>query len=80
LYKSKLIHNNLDLLKQGKSVQVVSVENFMREIETNSKTARDIVIIEAKKIAFREYLQKIENKDEFIELLTNQIEEHYGNK
>ena len=52
----------------------------MREIETNSKTARDIVIIEAKKIAFREYLQKIENKDEFIELLTNQIEEHYGNK
>jgi hypothetical protein len=53
---------------------------LLKEIELNSKTNNDIVIIEAKKIAFRDCLSRIENTKKFIEELTQKIEEHYEKK
>jgi hypothetical protein len=78
--KHNLTKKNLSLIEQGKSIQVINTEKFLNEIELNSKTNNDIVIIEAKKIAFRDCLSRIENTEKFIEELTQKIEEHYGKK
>ena len=78
--KDKFYKKNISLIEQGKSIQIVDTEKLLNEIETNSKTKNDIVIIEAKKIAFRYFLSRIENADLFIKELTQKIEEHYGNK
>jgi len=78
--KHNLTKKNLSLIEQGKSIQVINTEKFLNEIEINSKTKNDIIIIEAKKIAFRDCLRRIENTEKFIEELTQKIEEHYGKK
>jgi hypothetical protein len=78
--KHNLTKKNLSLIEQGKSIQVINTEKFLNEIEINSKTKNDIIIIEAKKIAFRDCLSRIENTEKFIEELTQKIEEHYGKK
>jgi len=78
--KDKFYKKNISLIEQGKSIQIVDTEKLLNEIETNSKTKNDIVIIESKKIAFRYFLSRIENADLFIKELTQKIEEHYGNK
>lgn len=78
--KYNLTKKNLSLIEQGKSIQVINTEKFLNEIEINSKTKNDIIIIEAKKIAFRDCLRRIENTEKFIEELTQKIEEHYGKK
>jgi len=78
--KYNLTKKNLSLIEQGKSIQVINTEKFLNEIEINSKTKNDIIIIEAKKIAFRDCLSRIENTEKFIEELTQKIEEHYGKK
>jgi hypothetical protein len=78
--KHNLTKKNLSLIEQGKSIQVINTEKFLNEIEINSKTKNDIIIIEAKKIAFRDCLSRIENTEKFIEELTQKIEEHYEKK
>ena len=78
--KDKFYKKNISLIEQGKSIQIVDTEKLLNEIETNSKTKNDIVIIESKKIAFRYFLSRIENAEKFIEELTQKIEEHFGNK
>lgn len=78
--KYNLTKKNIELIEQGRSIQIIDTEKLLKEIELNSKTNNDIVIIEAKKIAFRDCLSRIENTEKFIEELTQKIEEHYGKK
>ncbi len=78
--KYNLTKKNIELIEQGRSIQIIDTEKLLKEIELNSKTNNDIVIIEAKKIAFRDCLSRIENTEKFIEELTQKIEEHYEKK
>jgi hypothetical protein len=78
--KYNLTKKNIELIEQGRSIQIIDTEKLLKEIELNSKTNNDIVIIEAKKIAFRDCLSRIENTKKFIEELTQKIEEHYEKK
>ena len=78
--KDKFYKKNISLIEQGRSIQIVDTERLLNQIETSSKTTNDIIVIEAKKIAFCDFLSRIEDGEKFIQELTQKIEEHYGNK
>ena len=79
-YKNDLEKKNLELIKQGKSIQMSSLNNLLSSIENVNKTTNDILIIYAKKIAFIEFMKRVENKESLQTELTKKINEHYGNK
>ena len=79
-YKNDLKKKNVDLIKQGRSIQISSYNNLLSSIENVNKTTNDILIIYAKKIAFRKFLSNVENKQNLEKELIKKINEHYGNK
>ena len=57
-----------------------SLNNLLSSIENVNKTTNDILIIYAKKIAFIEFMKRVEDKESLQTELINKINEHYGNK
>ena len=57
-----------------------SLNNLLSSIENVNKTTNDILIIYAQKIAFIEFMKRVENKESLQTELTKKINEHYGNK
>jgi hypothetical protein len=79
-YKSDLEKKNLDLISKGKSIQILIVNNLLSSSESANKTVNDILIIYAKKIAFRQFIVNVKNTEELQTELINKINANYGNK
>ena len=79
-YKDDLAKKNLDLIMKGRSIQVSTINNLLSSIESGNKTVNDIVIIMAKKIAFRQFMSNVEDKQKLETELIQKINENYGNK
>lgn len=79
-YKNDLEKKNLDLIMKGKSVQISTINNLLDSIENVNKTTNDILIIYAKKLAFRHFIYKVDDKEQLETELKNKINEKYGNE
>jgi len=77
-YKLDLQKNNMELIEQGRSIQISPISNFMNKLENNDKTTKDIVVMYAKKIAFRYFLSNVKDKEKFRIELTKKIKDYYG--
>lgn len=77
-YKLDLQKNNRELIEQGRSIQISPISNFMNKLETNDKTTKDIVVMYAKKIAFRYFISNIIDKQKLRIELTQKIKDYYG--
>jgi len=79
-YKDDLAKKNLDLIMKGRSIQVSPLNDVLSSIESGNKTVNDIVIIMAKKIAFRQFMSNVEDKQQLETELIQKINQNYGNK
>ena len=77
-YKLDLQKNNRELIEKGRSIQISPISNFMNKLETNDKTTKDIVVMYAKKIAFRYFISNINDKQKLRIELTKKIKDYYG--
>jgi hypothetical protein len=77
-YKLDLQKNNRELIEQGRSIQISPISNFINKLETNDKTTKDIVVMYAKKIAFRYFISNIIDKQKLRIELTQKIKDYYG--
>jgi hypothetical protein len=79
-YKNDLEKKNLDLIMKGKSIQISTINNLLDSVENVNKTTNDILIIYAKKIAFRHFISNVNDKEQLETELKNKINEKYGNE
>lgn len=79
-YKDDLAKKNLDLIMKGRSIQVSPLNDVLSGIESGNKTVNDIVVIMAKKIAFRQFMSNVEDKQKLETELIQKINENYGNE
>ena len=80
LVKQKLTERNIELMATGKSAQMINLNTFFSEIETKNKSTREIVVIEAKKLAFVEHLTNVNDKENYINELKNKVNSYYENR
>jgi len=78
-YKNDLEKKNLDLIMKGKSIQISTINNLLDSVENVNKTTNDILIIYAKKIAFRHFISNVNDKEKLETEFKNKINEKYGN-
>jgi len=79
-YKNDLEKKNLDLIMKGKSIQISTINNLLDSVENVNKTTNDILIIYAKKLAFRNFLSKVDDKKQIEIELKDKINKNYGNQ
>jgi penicillin-binding protein-related factor A (putative recombinase) len=77
-YILELQKNNRELIEQGRSIQISPVSDFITKLENNNKTTNDIVVMYAKKIAFRYFISNINDKQKLRVELTKKIKDYYG--
>jgi hypothetical protein len=82
IYLSDLKNKNLDLLGQGKSIQMIDVNSIINKIEQGEKDSESVVEIYFLKSLLKHFIVNFSNKTKDIELfktdLIKKVELEYG--